>query len=112
MVAKINEGDFRGACAALLTSKIVNGKRVYTGWYIRAQGRVVQGLINRRRDDQKMCLSGLDKKAAATPPAAPFILKPLTKAEFAIDPYSCFGAGRYEAMSEGKKCPIKKWWQR
>lgn len=62
MVARINAGDFKGACAALLTSKIVDGKRVYTGWYIRAQGRVVKGLINRRRDDQKMCLSGVDQK--------------------------------------------------
>ncbi|WP_445222136.1 glycoside hydrolase family protein [Bradyrhizobium sp. Pa8] len=56
MVAKINAGDFKGACEALLT-KDKNGN--YNGWYIRARGVVVKGLINRRRDDQKMCLSYL-----------------------------------------------------
>ena len=47
MVAKMNAGDVRGGCEAL------------QGWYIRARGRVVQGLINRRRDDMKMCLAYL-----------------------------------------------------
>ncbi|WP_407122729.1 glycoside hydrolase family protein [Bradyrhizobium sp. STM 3561] len=133
MVAKINAGDFRGACAALLTSKIIDGKLVYTGWYIRAQGKVVKGLINRRRDDQRMCFSGVDQKPKAsseetikaaadalpakskadlkgeTPPAKSPALpmpKPITKAEFDVDPYFCFGAGRYQAMSEGKQCPV------
>lgn len=126
MVARINAGDFRGACAALLTSKIVDGKRVYTGWYIRARGVVVPGLINRRRDDQRMCFAGVDKKptgqdavvkaaADALPAkvkadfrkaAEPVKVPELTKAEFDIDPYSCFGAGRYQAMSEGRKCSV------
>jgi lysozyme len=48
MVAKWNAGDFRGGCKAL------------ANWYIRAQGRVLQGLINRRRDDMRLCLSGLN----------------------------------------------------
>lgn len=65
MVAKMNAGDVRAGCDALLTSKVVNGKRVYTGWYIRAQGRVLPGLINRRRDDQKMCLAYLTSKPHA-----------------------------------------------
>ncbi|MCA6098882.1 glycoside hydrolase family protein [Bradyrhizobium australafricanum] len=67
MVARINAGDFRGACAALLT-KDRNGN--YNGWYIRAQGRIVRGLINRRRDDQKMCFSGVDQKPKASNDAA------------------------------------------
>jgi lysozyme len=57
MVARINRGDFKGACAALLTKDKAGN---YNGWYIRAQGRVVKGLINRRRDDQKMCFSYLN----------------------------------------------------
>jgi lysozyme len=69
MVAKMNAGDVRGGCEALLTSHIVNGERVYTGWYIRAQGRVVRGLINRRASDKKMCLEGLteSKRAVVAP---------------------------------------------
>lgn len=53
MVAKMNAGDIVGGCKAL------------ANWYIRAQGRVLQGLINRRRDDMKLCLSGLDKPKPA-----------------------------------------------
>lgn len=56
MVAKWNAGDFRGGCEALLTK---NAAGRYTGWYITAQHRVLQGLIHRRADDKKMCLSGL-----------------------------------------------------
>jgi lysozyme len=56
MVAKMNAGDVRGGCEALLT-KDANGS--YSGWYIRAQGRILPGLIHRRRDDQKMCLAYL-----------------------------------------------------
>ncbi len=56
MVAKMNAGDVKGGCEALLTK---NDRGEYTGWYIRAQGRVLPGLINRRRDDQKMCLAYL-----------------------------------------------------
>lgn len=64
MVAKWNAGDFRGGCKAL------------ANWYIRAQGRVVQGLINRRRADMKMCLSGLDTPAAPHFTPAPVYVAP------------------------------------
>jgi len=43
---KANAGDLRGACDALLL-------------YNRASGRVVQGLVNRRKAERKMCLEGL-----------------------------------------------------
>lgn len=69
MVEKMNAGDERGGCEALLTSRMVNGRRVYTGWYIMAQHRVLQGLINRRAHDQKMCLGQLP--LPPEPPAAP-----------------------------------------
>lgn len=45
-VRKINAGDFRGACDALLM-------------WNRAGGRVVNGLDNRRRSERKVCLEGL-----------------------------------------------------
>lgn len=54
MVAKMNAGDFRGACNA------------FAGWYVRASGRVVQGLINRRASERKLCLSGVDQKMPET----------------------------------------------
>lgn len=60
MVARINESDFQGACRALLT-KDASGR--YNGWYIRARGVIVRGLINRRGDDQRMCFSYLKGKA-------------------------------------------------
>lgn len=46
MVRKINAGDFRGACDALLA-------------WNRAGGRVVKGLDNRRRAERQVCLEGL-----------------------------------------------------
>ena len=60
MVAKMNAGDIRGGCDALLTSRVDHGERIYTGWYIHASGRVVKGLINRREDDRRLCLSYLN----------------------------------------------------
>ncbi len=45
MVAKMNAGDVKGGCEAL------------SGWYIRAQGRVVKGLVNRREKERALCLS-------------------------------------------------------
>lgn len=56
MVAKMNAGDVEGGCRALLT-KDANGN--FNGWHIRAQGKILPGLINRRRDDMKLCLSYL-----------------------------------------------------
>lgn len=46
MVRLLKAGDFKGACHAL---------RLYN----RAGGRVVKGLDNRRRDEEKLCLKGL-----------------------------------------------------
>jgi len=42
---RVNSGDIRGACEALLL-------------YNRAGGRVVKGLVNRRASENKMCLEG------------------------------------------------------
>jgi len=45
-VKKINEGDFKGACNALMG-------------YVHAKGRVIRGLVNRRAAERKQCLEGL-----------------------------------------------------
>lgn len=60
MVAKANAGDFVGACRSL------------EHWYIRAQGRVLRGLINRRRDDMKMCLEFLNEPKKPAEPVKPW----------------------------------------
>jgi lysozyme len=54
MVAKMNAGDLSGGCNAFGT------------WYVRAQGRVVKGLVNRRAGEKQLCLEGL-KQAPAKP---------------------------------------------
>jgi lysozyme len=41
---KINAGDLQGGCDALLL-------------YTRANGKFVQGLLNRRKDERRLCLS-------------------------------------------------------
>lgn len=46
MARRVNEGDLRGACEALLL-------------WNKAGGRVVKGLDNRRRAERKICLEGL-----------------------------------------------------
>lgn len=43
---KANAGDLKGACDAILA-------------WNRAGGRVIQGLVNRRQDERKMCLEGI-----------------------------------------------------
>lgn len=43
---KANAGDMRGACNAILA-------------WNKAGGRVVKGLVNRRAEEQKICLSGI-----------------------------------------------------
>lgn len=45
-VRKINQGDFKEACNALMA-------------YNHANGRVVKGLTTRRADERRICLSGL-----------------------------------------------------
>lgn len=44
---RLNAGDIRGGCVAL-------------GWWNKAGGRVVRGLVNRRADEVRLCLSGLN----------------------------------------------------
>jgi hypothetical protein len=46
MVAKMNSGSLTDGCNA------------FKSWYIRASGRVVKGLINRRNGEAKLCLEG------------------------------------------------------
>jgi lysozyme len=46
-IRKMNQGDIRGGCEALMQ-------------WTRAQGRVVKGLVNRRDKERKLCLAGLD----------------------------------------------------
>lgn len=46
MVTRLKLGDLKGACDALLL-------------YNRAGGRVVQGLVNRRQAERKLCREGL-----------------------------------------------------
>ncbi len=67
MVERMNAGDIFGGCDAFLTSHIVNGEQVYDGWYIRASGRVVKGLINRRNGEKKLCLEGATEKPIKPP---------------------------------------------
>ena len=44
-VRRLNGGDIAGACAAI-------------GWWNKAGGRVVRGLVNRRADETALCLRG------------------------------------------------------
>jgi len=53
MVKAMNGGDISGGCNA------------FRGWYVRARGRVVQGLVNRRNGEADLCLSGLNKPKPA-----------------------------------------------
>lgn len=46
MARRLNAGDVRGACDALLL-------------WNKAGGRVVQGLVNRRQDERRLCLKGV-----------------------------------------------------
>lgn len=43
---RLNAGDIRGACEAI-------------GWWNRAGGRVIRGLVNRRADETALCLTGV-----------------------------------------------------
>lgn len=43
---RFNAGDLKGGCEAI-------------GWFTRAGGKVVQGLVNRRRAEVKLCLEGV-----------------------------------------------------
>lgn len=57
MVAKMNAGDIKGGCQA------------FSGWYVRASGQVVKGLINRRNGERKLCLDGAADPVVIPKPA-------------------------------------------
>lgn len=121
MLAKMNAGDIRGGCEA------------FAGWRITGNHQVLPGLIARRggrphdsrKSERDLCLEGLSEPKSSwyvgtgvealnhSPELKP--LMELTPEQFKIDPYACFGAGRYQAMSEARSCPVKKpkrWWER
>ena len=54
--------------------------------YVLAGGQFRQGLLNRRIDEIALCREGIKDLQSS-------------------DPYACFGAGRYDAMREGRECP-------
>jgi lysozyme len=58
VATKFNEGDFIGACNYLLNYKYINGQ-------------VSQGLLNRRLQEQALCLSTLTPKGLASVQSAP-----------------------------------------
>jgi lysozyme len=62
MVARMNANDIFGGCDS------------FDGWYIRASGRVVKGLINRRNGEKKLCLEGATEKPTK-PPKVSFWMK-------------------------------------
>ncbi len=53
-----NAGNISAACASILL-------------WNKAGGKVVQGLVNRRRDENKICLHGLKPRAKTKTPAIP-----------------------------------------
>lgn len=55
MVAKFNAGDIKGGCEA------------FAGWYVRAAGNVVRGLVRRREAERKLCLEGVNEPPAPAP---------------------------------------------
>ena len=55
MVAHMNAGNISAGCAA------------FSGWYVRASGRVVKGLINRRADEKQFCMQGVAEGLPASP---------------------------------------------
>jgi lysozyme len=59
MLAKMNAGDLKGGCEA------------FSGWYVRASGQVVKGLINRRNGEKKLCLDGAAEPVIVKPALAP-----------------------------------------
>lgn len=50
MVERMNAGDIFGGCDA------------FAGWYVRAQGRIVKGLVNRRNGEKALCLEGASER--------------------------------------------------
>ena len=73
--ARLNRGDHRGACDALM------------GW-TKAQGRVVRGLVNRRTAERKLCLDGIGEPVNA--PAVKPSAKPAPKVSKSSPPEPSF----------------------
>jgi lysozyme len=67
VLAKMNAGDIKGGCEAIikLDSKgrplvtFDRNGRPLDGWYVMAGGKFRQGLANRRASERKLCESGL-----------------------------------------------------
>jgi lysozyme len=57
MIAKMNAYHVKEGCEA------------FRGWYIRASGRVVKGLINRRNGEANLCLEGASEPITKPTPA-------------------------------------------
>lgn len=57
---RFNAGDFKGGCEAF-TIKVWSDRerRMVVGW-AQAGGREMRGLVNRRKDEQLLCLSGVN----------------------------------------------------
>lgn len=49
MVEKLNGGDHKGACLA------------FPGWRVKASGKQLPGLVNRRARESRQCLLGVEK---------------------------------------------------
>lgn len=71
MVRKWNESDFRGGCEAIRGWRVGSHPHGPNGPLV-----VQRGLQNRRNDEAKLCLSGLDKPPAKPPAAVPEPVKP------------------------------------
>ena len=79
IVRKWNEGDFRGGCEAIRGWRIGSHPHGPNGPLV-----VQRGLQNRRNDEAKLCLSGLDKPPVAVPepPKAPACPAPSPRPSF------------------------------
>lgn len=134
MVAKINAGNIRGGCEAFDRWYVRSAGKERRGLILRRAG---EKYGDHRKSERALCLEGVNdlnseiylheshrpKLVAPAAPIAPTprpaprkeaTLKPLTPDEFAIDPYSCFGGGRYDAMRDGRECPVAtpaRWWE-
>jgi lysozyme len=93
MVAKMNVGDVKGGCEAL------------ANWYIRAQGRVLKGLINRRRDDMKMCLAYLHGE-----PGSNKAISAMAAIHEAMPPKAAPHATPLHKPRPAPAAPVHHWW--
>lgn len=66
IVSRWNAGDVRGGCEAIRGWRVGSHPRGPNGPLV-----IQRGLQNRRNDEAKLCLSGIDKPAAKAPAVAP-----------------------------------------